>query len=541
MAFIKRVRIIGFKRFKDTTITFNPDKTILVGDNESGKSTVLEAIDLAMNRNLRMFDLSLLEILFNERNKERFLDQKNIATLPKIIIQIFIGGAKGDPNFNEFYGQNYEMNSHNKEDFGLQFEASFDMSFASLPEIQKQISEGFIPCEYYKLTSITFGNMPFRQTLSPISYTLIDTSSGRTPSFYSYTKSVFYSYFTVEEQAQIKNSFSGRIRESIANTMAEIPANGDGKPNFGADIQKSSFENVVEIYENELPLSSAGQGRETLIKTNMMIRGKSNANVIAIEEPENHLSHSSLTSMIDLIEKAQKGKQIILTSHSSRIASGVGLNNVVVLSKDNEQVFSLKDLSASTANLFRKLPTDSLLHFILSKKAILVEGPSELLYMDCFFSRLFPNKSLGQEGISVISVNGLSFFAYAEVGAILGKKIAIVTDNDNKKDKEKSFKQKLLGLYKSTDNAQVFMEPDLHLRTFELCLFHDNEELIKKILPLEEGHDYSHPYSNGERYLGKMLNNKVDSALLLSRSPDFRQLAKIPQYIENALRFLVNE
>ena len=44
-AIISKIRLINFKRFRDYTITPNERINILVGDNEVGKSSILEAID----------------------------------------------------------------------------------------------------------------------------------------------------------------------------------------------------------------------------------------------------------------------------------------------------------------------------------------------------------------------------------------------------------------------------------------------------------------------------------------------------------------
>ena len=43
---IDKIRLINFKRFEDYTINPNDRINILVGDNEVGKSSILEAIDL---------------------------------------------------------------------------------------------------------------------------------------------------------------------------------------------------------------------------------------------------------------------------------------------------------------------------------------------------------------------------------------------------------------------------------------------------------------------------------------------------------------
>ena len=49
---ITKVRIIGYKKFKDFSFTPNERINILVGANDSGKSTLLEAIRLCIEKNL---------------------------------------------------------------------------------------------------------------------------------------------------------------------------------------------------------------------------------------------------------------------------------------------------------------------------------------------------------------------------------------------------------------------------------------------------------------------------------------------------------
>ncbi|EAC6468339.1 TPA_asm: AAA family ATPase, partial [Listeria monocytogenes] len=50
MNHIKRMHIKGLKKFKDIDIEFNEKINILVGENESGKSTILEAINIVLNQ-----------------------------------------------------------------------------------------------------------------------------------------------------------------------------------------------------------------------------------------------------------------------------------------------------------------------------------------------------------------------------------------------------------------------------------------------------------------------------------------------------------
>ena len=48
MYYIKKIRIMGYKGFKDSIIEFNKGKNIIVGINEIGKSTILESIGIVL-------------------------------------------------------------------------------------------------------------------------------------------------------------------------------------------------------------------------------------------------------------------------------------------------------------------------------------------------------------------------------------------------------------------------------------------------------------------------------------------------------------
>ena len=50
MGYIRTLYIKGFKKFNEITIQFNEHTNILVGENEAGKSTILEAIKIVLNQ-----------------------------------------------------------------------------------------------------------------------------------------------------------------------------------------------------------------------------------------------------------------------------------------------------------------------------------------------------------------------------------------------------------------------------------------------------------------------------------------------------------
>lgn len=46
---VKSLRLINFKKLKDQIFEFNDDMNIFVGDNNAGKSTILEALEIVLN------------------------------------------------------------------------------------------------------------------------------------------------------------------------------------------------------------------------------------------------------------------------------------------------------------------------------------------------------------------------------------------------------------------------------------------------------------------------------------------------------------
>ncbi len=533
MIYIKKIHIEGFKKFDSIEIVFNESKNLLVGDNGSGKSTVLEAINLALNHSINKFDLSLLKVMFNIDNVKRFEEARSVSSLPRILIQIFFGGTDDNPNYQQFYGPYYEK-SDNKEDFGVEFKAELDKSL--ITELSEQISNGYIPYEYYQLTSITFANSLYRPGISNISFCLINTSNSSIYGINNYSKMMFKALLQ-EQQLKLKNKFSIELDQAMQETMKLLP---DGAPKFSYNVEKASLETIVEIHKNNLPLSSLGQGNESIIKTQNLIKHHGKATIIGIEEPENHLSYSSMNQMIQIIQSENINKQLIITSHSNRITSGIGLNNVIGLSNKTNDVMSLKNLNKETYEYFEVLPSDSLLQFILSKKVILVEGPAEQIYMPIFYSKETNGKKMEEKGISCISVNGLSFKHFIYIAKSMGIKICVITDNDNDLDKVEKFKKDLKQIYDS-EKFEVYTDNNSSRRTFEICLYEDNKELIQKEIKLQDGALYSHKYDNNDRYLGKMLNDKTGTALELTKNSAFVKDCVVPNYIKSAIEFIKNE
>jgi len=87
---IKKIRLINFKRFKNYMIEPNEKINILVGDNEVGKSSILEAIDLVASGNTRRVESIGIDKLLNIDAVKAFSSgARSFDNLPVIKIELY--------------------------------------------------------------------------------------------------------------------------------------------------------------------------------------------------------------------------------------------------------------------------------------------------------------------------------------------------------------------------------------------------------------------------------------------------------------------
>ena len=176
---IKEINIENFKCFKGKfNLKLNEGLNILVGDNEAGKSTILEAIHLALSGLLsgRYLKNELTQYLFNNEVVAEYVEKLGkgeSAPLPHILIEIFIVGD----DLAKFEG---DSNSEGKKECGISLKIAFDDKYQK--EYEEFIKDGSIktiPIEYYDIfwTSCARENITARSI--PIKSAMIDSSSNR--------------------------------------------------------------------------------------------------------------------------------------------------------------------------------------------------------------------------------------------------------------------------------------------------------------------------------------------------------------------------
>lgn len=517
MYYIKKIRIRGYKGFKDTTIDFNKGKNIIVGINEIGKSTILESIGIVLSKAIYNKIDNSLERYFHNTNKESFFYNKTIDSLPEIIIELFLD-FEDEITSLKFSGINY-TDHKNKEQCGIKFEYKFDRDFASIINLGEYAEKRIIPIEYYRAEWQTFSNLNYKTQSLPFKYLFIDNSSSKNDVFGNYAKSIYLSKINKSTQLELSGSFNlalGAFKEAHKDKL-----NIDNTRLIGLDSNKTQLMRLLDIYESDISIQDMGKGKENLVKTEIALNN-SMFDIILMEEPENHLSYTNTRKLLDLINSFSNA-QIIITSHSSVIASRLDLKNIIWLNKDGSH--SLNNLTEDTAEYFNRLDNLDILRFILAEKCILVEGAVEYILLPQVINKL-TGKTISELGIDIISMGSISYERYRELANILNKKkIATITDNDKN--------DSLVGS-DIKDNFGVFRGSTINDWTLEVAFYNCNvsyfDKIYKKRKTKAEYNDNPCP-----KALSHMLKNKTENAIFMSN--DIEHI-EIPDYIKEAIAWI---
>lgn len=524
MNYIKSLHLEGFKKFVSLDIQFNEHMNILVGENEAGKSTILDAIMTVMNQQYRNTDKSILRDLFNAQMVADFQRNPSVENLPYIVIEVELALDPAQKNADYFYGEVYGKKKKQDEKYGIRFECVYDKELGA--GMEQSILEGKIPYEYYSLTWTTFANRAYQILKKPLHFLSIDTSNSATaPSFNYYNRTLFMSKYDEPTRAKAKNKFREELEKAF-ETIGLSPISENSK--FGIDTKKVLLETVLSVYEDSVALENRGSGMESLIKTKIALDKAAGLDVILMEEPENHLCPSNLRKMLQEISDKQKESQIIVATHNNIIASRLNLNNVLWITE--KEVKSLSEVDRDIAEFFVKADDNAFLQLLLSKKVFLVEGATESLLLPHLYKQI-TGRNIEDDEVTVISCNGISYKKYLAIAEATGKRIAVITDNDGKQDRIDN----AIAFNEVNTLQHIFMGATTDNWTWEICFYNINKEVLDGMVKVQTGAEYLFHKKDYGKVAGKMLNNKVDTAYQMLISG---KTFEVPQYIKEAIGWI---
>lgn len=470
--YISRLFVKNFRNLKHFDVPLGPGVTCFIGENNSGKTNLVQAIRLvldgtisAQRRRLKREDLSagltfavpqqvLVAVEFSD-----FADRPNEEALPFTAI-LQDGRARLTYRFRPKASVRDAIEQLNEGD---------PLPQLTLDDYVWEIAGGGDGIDLNAVTYLqTFGsrfNTDYLQQgyLVVLMEALRDVESRlAAPRTSPLQQIIEQRNIPDAEQAALVGHLStantsingsatiGDIGTQISTSFLDAAGSsysmgvslGLGEPSF-ADISRGLKVLLSGYGMTNLDPSRNGLGLNNILYISMlqhyfdrrMDEGKTAGQLLLVEEPEAHL-HPQLQRVL-LASLQKKRIQVFITTHSTHITSGVPLSDQIVLTSSGGAVTTFAKPTtipgidpAAISDLERYL--DATRSAILyARKILLVEGPAELFIIPKLVKAAM-NVDLDELGISVIAIFGTHFSSYAKLFGPAGirKKCAVLTDGD---------------------------------------------------------------------------------------------------------------
>ncbi len=480
--YIKNVRIKNFRNFKDLTIPLNKF-TILIGENDIGKSNFIKAIKLVLNNNTLEYSSKVLGITdFNSEKMEEFktivknkreqiekaIENKENEYINEIIPIIEIEVTFVDAN--DYYQKALLSDWLNEDKEGecykvkYIFEPKDKIKFLNeVLEITKLGNEYMIPLDMYEYKIISTNNGKgvrfdkfqnfnisyigaerdnFSENDKQNSYKLISSLLEKNLELkdrYKANKAYNEFFDKLKDLKSFKKVFEKFEDSDFDNWRDIVDALelGPNSPNL-----KSIFSNINMVYGNEF-LYQKGLGKRNLLLIILLFTNYINDdrrfNFVAIEEPEAHMCINNLNIAIDFISKSieklnnNNFNQILITTHNYGIINKLKFNNVVLLKESKAINFSEYE---KASKYLAKRPNFDILKILLAKRVILVEGTTEEMLINTYLQKNKDNLNMAE-----VIVTGKGYKTFLDIWKLINKdtdkKIGVVRDYDNESKAKK--------------------------------------------------------------------------------------------------------
>lgn len=466
---VESLRLVNFKKFKDHSFEFNEDVNIIVGDNNAGKSSLLEALEIVLNFQYRgrPFANEFSPDIFNSDAIAAFLaSPKTPSDLPVLVIEAYI------KNVPDYRGMN---NSLLKDAQGIQVKASFDPDFTEAYQ-NYRAAEGpitSIPVEFYKVEWMDFAWNVIKPVTKQFRALYIDPTRIH-PTFgkNQYISNVLSTALKKDEEYRLSLNYRETLQtfndtDEVNIVNKDLDSDNkitDKKLTIAANTMPAgALLNGLQLEVDAVPFHMIGKGEQSKVQIKLALHNKSkDIDLVMMEEPENHLSHVELSRLIQDIEDQRDGKQLFLTTHSSYVLNKLSIDKICLL---NDSYKRLHLLDKDVVKTLKRLPGYDTLRVALSKQVVLVEGPSDELVLKKIYMSNNDGRLPEHDGIDIIVVRGIGFKTFIEIGKEIGTAVNVLRDNDGDYAKNVVEAQKEYAAYpnikliSSADNDEFSLEP----------------------------------------------------------------------------------
>ena len=566
ISFVEINNYRGFERFEVSLSKL----AVILGENGSGKSNFFSALALPLGGNqihfnqkrLNVSDINVKAIL---RLYQAIIDKKDedeIAKLiPKVSVELTFTLPQDD--YEEAILKNWLTADPSGTEYKIKYEF-LPRTDSDLIDAVKKLLDGAVkiddvrwftfPVEFYEYRIISSNNLkqiPFNDlknvVMNYINADRDDFSENGSMQSNGLLTRMLETTLDDGEKASINKAYTEFFKAiEDTDTFKNIIDLSPGFENYSDYVDSikciPNLPNMKNILSNitlktgDEFLYQKGLGERNLLYIILLFEFYKNRqqhfNLCCIEEPEAHLGVNNLRLSVDFIYKStEQGSSLIQTlvsTHNPAVLNKLKLSNVVVFS--GNKAITIRDNDDELTDYLRKRPNFDILKLIFADRVILVEGQTEEMLLNSFYSK----DASKLNNVEIISAGQKGFKTFMDIWLQVNeennnKKIGISRDFDDQPNAKNEHDQY------DKDNANICVRTtEKYTMEDDLVGTGNNTEILKDIFELDDEME-------SDAVSAHMKDSKADAMLtlcdaLLDESTD--TMLELPKHLKEIVDFM---